>query len=390
MVRNRILTGRRAFLLSLSASVGAGTFAMASRFRQLHNHQAQAIGNKHEDFAVIGKTPLRKRATAKGLIYGAAGSYRTLSSNREFATRFAEECGILVPENDLKWNVLRPSPDKFNFKSGDWLAKFARSHDMLLRGHTLVWHGGLPGWFKHTVNHKNAEQILIDHIKTVGEHYAGKMHSWDVVNEAIEVSNIRADGLRKTPWLKFLGPDYIDLAFHTAAEADPQALLVYNDYGLEYSQPKSEAKRTKVLKLLERLKSRGVPLHALGIQSHLYEASTKNFNPEKLRDFLKDVASLGLKIMVTEMDVIEKQPLDIAARDRLIAGVYEDYLSVVLDEPSVIGVLNWGLSDRYTWIAKKFPRQDNAPVRPLPLDTGLNPKLAWNAIARAFDRAPTR
>jgi endo-1,4-beta-xylanase len=191
--------------------------------------------------------------------------------------------------------------------------------------------------------------------------------------------------LQNTPWLEFLGPDYIDLAFRVAAEADPKALLVYNDYGLEYD----EAKRTALLKLLERLKSNGTPIHAVGIQSHLSGSDT--INPKNLRNFLSDVASLGLKILITELDVRDKElPLDVVVRDRIVARTYEDYLSVVLDELAVIAVLTWGLSDHNTWLSWSQPRRDGASVRPLPLDADSTPKLAWNAIARAFDSAPKR
>ncbi len=390
MARKRRLIRRRAFLLSLGASVSVGSCAMASRARHLNN-QRQVIGDEERNFKVIGETPLNDRAAAKGLIYGAACQYRHLSSNSEFAACFVQECGMLVPENELKWHTIHPKPDRFNFTPGDRMAEFACTHNLLLRGHTLVWHDRfLPAWFKDTVNSQNAEQILINHIKTVAGHYAGKMHSWDVVNEAILPSDGRADGLRKTRWLKFLGPNYIDIAFHSAAEADPQALLVYNDHQLEYDKPQHEAKRTKVLKLLERLKSRGVPVQALGIQSLMVADIRKRFTGKKLRGFLRDVASLGLKILVTEMDVIEKQPLDVTARDRLIAGVYEDYLTVVLDEPAVIAVVTWGLSDHYTWLSKYAPRNDGKSVRPLPLDANMKRKLAWNAIARTFDKAPMR
>lgn len=388
MAKNRILIRRRSFLLSLSASVGAGAFAMVSRSRQLNN-QAQAITKEERDFAVNGEAPLRDRAAVKGLIYGAATASSTLFQNSKFANRFAQECAILVPENELKWGVLRPGPDRFDFTQGDRLAEFARAHNMLFRGHTLVWHKNLPRWFNNTVNRKNAEQVLINHIKTVAGHYAGKMHSWDVVNEALEVSHGRSDGLRKSPWLKFLGPEYIDIAFRTAAEADPQALLVYNDFQFETDKPGNEARRTKVLRLLERLKSSGVPIHALGIQSHL-GASRTGFTGKKLKGFLRDVASLDLKILVTEMDITDKQLLNVAVRDRSIATVYEDYLAVVLDEPATIAVLTWGISDRYTWLSTFEPRKDGTPVRPLPLDAQLQRKLAWNAIARAFDKAPMR
>jgi endo-1,4-beta-xylanase len=141
------------------------------------------------------------------------------------------------------------------------------------------------------------------------------------------------------------------------------------------------------------LKSQGTPVHALGLQSHLEgditKFSLKNLNA--FQAFLRDVAGLGLKILITELDVIDKNlPLDINVRDRMVAGIYEDYLSAVLDEPAVIAVVTWGLSDRYTWYSQFHPRKDKAPVRPLPLDDQQKRKLAWNAFARAFDKAPRR
>lgn len=381
------MTGRRAFLIGLGTL--AGTAAVTADWFRHSNHQIQVVDDQKRNFTVVGDACLRDRAAAKGLIYGAASHERTLSTDADFATCFARECGILVTEGELKWRTLRPTQDRFNFAPGDLMAKFARTHGMLFRGHTLVWHQSLPRWFADTVNSKNAEQIFIDHIKTVVGHYAGKIHSWDVVNEAIQLSNHRSDGLRKTPWLKFLGPSYIDLAFHTAAAADPQALLVYNENRLHSDD--FEARRAAVLRLLERLKSNGTPVHALGMQGHMGRRSWNESQARNLRNFLRDVASLGLKILVTEMDVNDKHlPLDISVRDRIIAGIYEDYLSIVLDEPAVIAVLTWGLSDQYTWRSKFSPRRDGAPVRPLPLDVQLRRKLAWNAIARAFDRAPLR
>lgn len=118
---------------------------------------------------------------------------------------------------------------------------------LLLRGHPLLWHKALPNWLEETLNQENTRNILINHIQTIVQRYAGRIHSWDVVNEAIYPEHGRYDSLRITRWLKFLGPNYIDTAFHLAAAADPQALLVYNDYGLDYDTPKADAKRNAVL-----------------------------------------------------------------------------------------------------------------------------------------------
>lgn len=392
MPTKRLLNRRRALYLGLATFAGAGTVGCGKLLSQ--SQQLQAVDDPKRDFTVTGEASLKERAAAKGLIFGSAARYIDLSSNPEFAATFAKECGMLVPEWELKFGALRPSPKRFDFSQGDGLLEFARSHNLLFRGHTLVWGQFLPDWFNNTVNSGNAEELLINHVKTVAGHYAGKVHSWDVVNEVVDPSHGRADGLAKTSWLKFIGPDYIDLAFRAAREADPNALLVLNDLGFEYDtredEGKREARRVYTLKLLERLKSQGTPVQALGIQAHL-EGITAGFNPKKLTTFLSDVASLGLKIMITELDVIDqKLPLDINVRDRIVAGAYEDYLSLVLAEPAVISVLTWGLSDRSTWHSQYNAREDKKPVRPLPLDEQLNRKLAWKAIARAFDKAPKR
>jgi endo-1,4-beta-xylanase len=389
-VKNRRLTRRRSFLLGLGASVATGACAITNRPKQL-NDKVQGISDHKRDFTVVGDAPLRERAAAKNLIYGAATGYQILSSDSAFAQSFAKECGMLAPENALKLGVLRPSATHFDFTEGDALAEFARAHNMLFRGHTLVWGYDFGGseWLRNTVNSENAERVLIRHIKTVVGHYAGEIHSWDVVNEAIDPSHGRADGLAKTQWLKFLGPDYIDLAFRTAAQADPKALLVYNGDLLDHDTPEADARRAATLNLLKNLKSKGTPVQALGIQAHL--SANKPINASKLRAFLRDVAQLKLKILITELDVIDqKLPAESDRRDRTVARVYEDYLSIVLDEPAVIAVVTWGLSDRFTWHSQFNPREDKAPVRPLPLDAQLKRKLAWNALARSFDRTPQR
>jgi endo-1,4-beta-xylanase len=341
--------------------------------------------SRNRTFKVVGTATLKKRAKAKGIIYGAFPQVGNddFKRNPKWKSLFVRECGLIVA--GTYWDQTRPSVNAFDFQETDSMVKFAFDHKMLVRGHPLVWYNAPAKWMKETINSQNAEQILTNHIQTVVGRYAGKMHSWDVVNEAIELKNGRSE-LRKDLWSQFIGPDYIEKSFRIAAQADPKALLVYNETDLEYS----DVHQTAVLKLLEKLKSTGTPVQALGIQSHL-DGRMDNFNPQQFRKFLKNVADLGLKIMITELDVIDQHlPLDINKRDRLIAGVYEDYLTTVLSEKAVIAVINWGLSDRYTWINKYIPRKDRSPSRPLPFDRDMQPKLAWNGISRALDRSPKR
>lgn len=394
MSQRRKLIKRRSFLYGLGGLATIGSISVGKAIYE--RQQILALDNPNRDFTFNQELSLNQLASKKGIIYGAAGRKDILATNALYTDTIVQDCGIFVPEWEFKWSsgnlTMRPTPDSFNFTASDWIANFAASHKLRLRGHTLVWHESLPSWFKKTVNKKNAAQILENHINTVVKRYAGKIHSWDVVNEAIKPKDGRSDGLRITPWLEVLGRNYIDLAFRLTAAADPEALLVYNEAGLEYDNPTHEARRVAVLKLLERLRANGTPIHALGIESHLSPGESQNkFNAKKMRQFLQDVASLGLKIMITELDVSDRRlPKDINIRDRIVAAVYEDYLSTVLDEPAVIAVITWGFSDSYSWLQKIKPRKDKFPVRPLPLDENIQRKLAWNAIARALDNAPIR
>jgi endo-1,4-beta-xylanase len=330
--------------------------------------------------------PLRDHAAARGLLYGAAAAYGPLRNDPDYTAHFAEECGILVPENVLKWSLVHPAPDRYDFVPGDFLAGFAAKHEMKMRGHNLVWHNQLPTWFSSVVTKGNARDQLEGHIRHVASHYRGRMHSWDVVNEAVLPGDGRSDGLRKTRWLELLGPEYLEIAHSAAAEADPDALLVYNDYGLDYVTPEQEAKRAAVLSLLRGLKKRNIPLHGFGMQAHLSAREQKAFQPSALRRFFSEVAALGLKILITEMDVSDQGlPDDTAVRDRAIADVYSAYLTAALAEPAVIAVLTWGLTDRYTWLAKERPRSGGAGVRVLPLDADYRRTPAWEAMAKAFD-----
>jgi endo-1,4-beta-xylanase len=376
---------RRFFLQATSATLGTQVLSTVKTVWSVHSSPL-AMANP----ALEVQRTLSDRAAAKGLLYGAASTARKIQQDAAFASAVARECNLFVPENDLKWKALRPSPEQFDFTQGDWLAAFAQAHEMQFRGHTCVWHEALPDWFDQVVTPQNAEQFLTDHIRTVVGHYAGQIHSWDVVNEAIDPVGQGDNGLRDTPWKRFLGVDYIDIAFHTAAAADPNALLVLNDYDLDYDIPRDAAKRAAILRLLRELVDREVPVHVLGIQAHLRAAET-SFDPIILRDFLRQVADLGLKIMVTELDVVDQDlPRALHPRDLAVAHTYQSYLDTVLQEPAVIAVLTWGLSDRYTWLANFRPRSDGAAPRPLPLDSQMYRKPAWRAIASAFDAAPTR
>jgi endo-1,4-beta-xylanase len=386
----RLMSRRQALTLGLGSLATLTVFSLGklealSYLIETFKNDKKIKASAKRTFKIAGTMPLKTRAKAKGIIYGAFPQVgdEDFRSDPKWKALFVRECGLIVAGS--YWDQTRPSATTFDFGETDRMVKFASDHKMLVRGHPLVWYDSPATWMKETINSKNARQILTNHIKTVVGRYAGKMHSWDVVNEAIELKDGQS-ALRKDIWSESIGPEYIELSFRTAAQADPKALLVYNETDLEYS----EAHQVAVLTLLEKLKSNGTPLHALGIQSHL-EGGRTDFNPQKFREFIKNVSNLGLKVMITELDVIDRDlPLDINQRDRIIAGIYEDYLTAALAEKAVISVINWGLSDRYTWINKYIPRKDKSPSRPLPFDRDMKPKLAWNGISRAIARSPKR
>jgi endo-1,4-beta-xylanase len=205
---SRRLLSRKQFLgLGIStattlAILSLGKLKVLSYLIYLFKHDRQA-----RKLTIVGKSSLKQRAKAKGLIYGAfpQADDRDFRRDRQLQSHFIRECAMMTV--GCYWIVTRPSLDTFDFTGTDYFAKFAATNKLLLRGHPLIWHEALPKWLPATLNSNNAEQILTKHIKTIVRRYTGKMHSWDVINEAIDVGDKRIDGLRETPWLKFLGID---------------------------------------------------------------------------------------------------------------------------------------------------------------------------------------
>ncbi len=343
---------------------------------------------------ITGAASLKARAAARGLLAGAAVNANLFRDDQGFRNLLAEQCSILVPENCLKWGVLRPTADTWNFTDADSLIAFAEANGIKVRGHNLAWHEAIPAWFAGTVNKENAQKFLVDHIHTVAGRYKGKIHSWDVVNEAIWLKDGRPDGLRTTsPWFELLGPGYIDLAFRTAREADPTALLTYNDYGIEYDNEEEEKKRAAVLALLRRMKADKVPLDALGIQSHIKAISKDGFG-RGLRELLDGANALGLQVFVTELDVNDDavETADIAERDKIVANVYRDYLTKVLQGKEVKAVLTWGATDKNSWLnhGKIRKLHPDRLERPLPFDDKYAPTPTFFAMRDCFDNAKKR
>jgi endo-1,4-beta-xylanase len=338
---------------------------------------------------VKGSRSLRAHARKRGLISGSAVHVDKLQTDAQYARLLSEQCDILVPHVELKWVALRPARERFNFDAGDALVAFGERNHIKVRGHTLCWHESVPEWIKQPENAKDARSLFVGHIQAVCRHFAGRMHSWDVVNEAILPKDGRPDGLRKSFWFEQVGPDYIDLAFRTARAADPHALLTYNDYGVEYDSEEDATRRKLILDLLRGMKERGVPIDAVGIQSHIKAAQPYAIG-KGLADYMESIRQMGLQIYLTELDVNEDdiKSDDVAVRDAEIAKTYRQFLDVALANPAVKLVLTWDISDRFTWLNNgptHHRKQPNRPQRALPFDSDYRPKEAFFAMRDAYD-----
>ena len=334
--------------------------------------------------SVTGPGSLKAHAALHGFLFGCAVNTRLLATDEAYAKLIRDQADIVVAENAMKWGPLRPTIDTYNFEQADALVAFAEKNHMKLRGHNLCWHRQLPTWFKAEATIANARGLLKAHIQQVAGRYAGRMHSWDVVNEAILTTDGRADGLRDSPWLQLVGADYIEVAFQTARATDPQALLTYNDYGIEGEDDASESKRLAVLVLLRRLKARHVPIDAVGIQAHLTAGHTYGAG---LTRFIAAVRGLDLQVFLTEMDVNDKEwPSSEEIRDVAVADCYGSFLDIALSDAAVKAVLTWGITDRSTWLNSEGARKDGLQERCLPFNKNDAPKKAFFAVRKSFDK----
>jgi endo-1,4-beta-xylanase len=350
--------------------------------------------------AALADTPtLKSAAAAAGIIYGAnARDFALISQYPELASLMAQQCALVESGQNFYWSRTQPNdPASFEFADTDaWMA-WATGHGFKCAECHLVWHDANPKWVKSYVNAQNASDVITNHVSTLVGRYAGKMYSWVVVNEAIKISDGRPDGLRDTVWLRNVGPEYLDVAFRAAAKADPQAILLYNDGGFEYDDtPSSPAHRRAILDLLRGMLSRGVPVHALGVESHLSGKSV-GFSAPGFAGFLNEVSAMGLKIFISELDLADGKFAsgnDDAARDALTAKGYGGYLGTALANKSVTTVINWSLADKYSWLNKWNPSGVNAKsgvrMRGLPFGFDLEPTPVFDTMMDAFKSAPKR
>lgn len=321
---------------------------------------------------------LREMADRSGLMVGAAARPAQLSEVA-YATTLAREFNMLEPEDAMKWEVVHPAPETFDFSQADRLVAFAVTHRMKVRGHTLVWHQQNPPWLsesEHTPD--QIARILQQHIKTVVGHFRGKVFAWDVVNEAFDEGSLGK--LRDTLWYNRpgighadKGYSYIEQCFRWTHEADPEALLFYNDAGAEAVNPKSDA----IYSMVRDFRKRGVPIDGVGLQMHI-----SNLHPDvaSISKNIERFTALGVQVQITELDVSltvdtagNATPADLLQQ----AEIYRQIVSACLTHKGCTAMQTWGFTDKYSWIGSHSKHTQGAALL---FDRQYRPKLAYEAI----------
>jgi endo-1,4-beta-xylanase len=344
---------RRHFLLASAAALAASSSAGAQTSKQLSRRPG----------------------------YGAAVTLWDLQADSRLGEAISTYCTQVVPVLEMKWPMLRPDPHTFAFERADAILDFARQNDLTMRGHTLAWYHDIPDWTKQIRDTKAAERTFVDHISIVVAYYRDKLTSWDVVNEPIPDNPRKITDRRDCYWSSMLGERWIPLAFRTAAAADPFVELAINEYDIESAKDSFIAKRAAYRNLIQDLLNQGVPLHAVGLQSHLH--AELEIDKDGLAAFVAEVRSWGLEVLVTELDVDDqKLSGDPAQRDAIVAKRVNDLLMAITASGPLNSILSWGISDRYSWINGTFRRPDEQPNRPLPLDGSFQPKPLMNVITK--------
>ena len=331
---------------------------------------------------------------------GPAGSQASSFSDANYRDILIRDCGVIVPENELKWQSIRPSPTTYDFTRADLLMDFATTNGLAMRGHNLMWHNNqwLPAWTQSydygPSPATEAARLISEHVTTVCQRYAGRIRSWDAVNEAVDPAT---GNVRQTIFSQKMGSAeaVLDLVFNTARQALPTAQLVYNDYMSWESG--NNAHRAGVLNLLAGFRARGVPVDALGVQSHIgvysIDPATGMGRREEgpWRAFLDQVVAMGYDLLITEFDVNDAAlPSDVALRDQGVASYARAYLDLMFAYPRLREVLAWGMVDSYSWLQSFAPRADGRPVRPNPYDSNFQRKPLHQSIADAFAATSVR
>ncbi|MFC4537134.1 endo-1,4-beta-xylanase, partial [Sphaerisporangium dianthi] len=295
-------------------------------------------------------------AAQSGRYFGAAISASHLNDSTYVAT-WDREFNSVTTENEMKWDATEPSRNSFRFTSADRIVTHAQSVGMKIRGHTLVWHGQLPGWVS-SLSTADLRTAMTNHINGVMGHYKGQIHTWDVVNEAFNDGGA-VGTLRSSVFTQKLGNGFIEEAFRAARAADPAAKLCYNDYNID----DANANKTRgVYNMVKDFKARGVPIDCVGLQSHFGNP------PSNYQSNIAQFAALGVDVQITE--------LDIGGSGSTQADAYRRVTQACLAVSRCTGITVWGVTDKYSW---------RSGDTPLLFDGNFNKKAAYTSVLNALN-----
>jgi len=346
-------------------------------------------------------SPALKAVFKNDFYIGAALSLDQISGKEPEAIALVEKhFNSITPENILKWEEVHPQPDRYNFEPADRYVAFGEKHQMHIIGHTLVWFHQTPDWvFQDKAGRALGRAALLermrDHIFTVMGRYRGRIHGWDVVNEAI-----MADGsFRKSKWLEIIGEDYVQKAFEFARQADPQAELYYNEYDFEY-----RPKRETVIRLVRNLQAKGCRIDGVGIQGHWF-LDFPQIND--LEAYVLELARMKLKLMITELDIgvvpfchLDSAKVDLSSFDAETQKKLNPYPNglpeaVQHEQAKRYGelfsffrkhrdkfsrVTFWGVHDGQTW--RSYLPITGRTDYPMLFDRDCRPKPAYDAVIK--------
>lgn len=355
---------------------------MISRRQLLAGAAASAVSPA----LAVEQETLASAAAKVGLIFGASIDAAAFA-HPAYLALYQRETQMYVTDVAMKFDWLRPTQDTWNFGPADEIVARAQADGKLLRGHTLIWNDNAPAWLK-SLSLREIERVFDEHIERVVARYAGRLHSWDVVNEPFWPMDNKPGGWRDGPWFAAMGAGYVDRAFRRVASIDPRVKLTLNEAQCDNDSDWGRSIRPKLRALVERMQDKGTPLHAVGLQSHLQSQMPRNY--PQFAAYVSQLGARGVEIYISEFDVNDMAfPAAAADRDAAVALLAGDFLTRVAAIPEVKLVVTWQLSDLYSWYRDLAIKAGMSRMpRPLPFGNTLQPKAMRTAMIEAFRKRP--
>lgn len=326
-------------------------------------------------------------AAANGLTFGSAAG-PVIDKDLAYRELYRTHTKIITTDVALKMGTIAPQPGPKQFASADRLLQFCARENIPMRGHCLIWNEWVPSWIK-TMSKQERQTYFDQYIDEVVGRYAGRLQSWDIVNEPFWPGHKAPGGYRLGPWYDAFGTDYVRRAFERAGAVDRKTPFVLNEAQTERDDDVGRAVRAGLLRLVDELQDAGVRLNAVGLQGHLQPRFPHDAG--RFAEFVHALGERKVDVYITEFDVRDDTfPDDVATRDAMIADTAERFLNTVLRIPAVKTVITWELSDNYSFYTdaarKANPLADRLP-RPLPFDSEMKKKPLYYAMIRAFQNA---